>query len=204
MSQSRESITNPSVHEQQLWIKFQQGDENALSSIYSVYFDQLYNYGSRFTPNATLVEDCIQELFIKLIRNKANLAVPDSLKNYLFRALRSILFDHFERLNKFPSGELNEVVAFELETHAESKIISGEEQAARYEKLNAALQQLTPRQREAIFLKYQEGLSYPEIAEMLSLSQKAAYKLVGRAIQALRSMSVSIIVFSQIFNHYNA
>ena len=51
-----------------------------------------------------------------------------------------------------------------------------------------ALDQLTPRQREAIFLKYQEGFSYPEIAEMMTLTQKATYKLVGRGIGVLRKV----------------
>ena len=203
MNQKRDSITNPTVsYEQQLWQMFQQGDEKALSSIYSIYFDQLYNYGSRFTKNNALVEDCIQELFIKLIRNKLNLALPDSVKNYLFKALRSIIFDHLERLNKYPPAEINDAVEFELETRVEDRISPREEEAARSEKLTAALRQLTPRQREAIFLRYHEGLSYPEIAEMLELSQKAAYKLIGRAIQALRSIGLTIVV-AQALNHFN-
>lgn len=174
--------------EQELWKSYQKGDDRALSSIYSIYFDHLYNYGFRFTRDATLIEDCIQELFIKLIRNRQNLSLPVSVKAYLFRSFRSYIVDKIEQLRKRPLAEMNEMVDFNLELNQEATLISTEEADELQEKMKTALEQLTPRQREAIFLKYQEGLSYPEIAAMLSLTQKATYKLVGRAIQTLREI----------------
>ena len=168
-----------------LWQSFQQGNDGALATIYSKYFDHLYNYGFKFTHDNSLVEDCIQELFIKLMRNRQNLSLPASVKNYLFKAFRSQLFDELEKLKKRPLQELQETTEFELELHrSPGSLDDGDE---RQQKLQTALAQLTPRQREAIFLKYQEGFSYPEIAEILSLTQKATYKLVGRAMQTLRS-----------------
>lgn len=177
--------------EQELWRKFQQGDEKALAAIYSAYFSRLYNYGFKFTSDANLVEDCIQELFIKLIRNRRNLALPDLVKNYLFTAFRSFLFDRLKKLTKSSLQELEESHDFNLEPNRESEMIQGEEVSARVSKLKAGLEQLTPRQREAIFLKYEEGFSYPEIAQTLAMSQKAAYKLVGRALQVLRAVALS-------------
>ncbi|HEX7845955.1 MAG TPA: sigma-70 family RNA polymerase sigma factor [Chitinophagaceae bacterium] len=193
------SIAQAVSPEQALWKNFQEGNDKALADIYSLYFDQLYNYGFRFTHDVTLVEDCIQELFIKLIRNKQNLSLPGSVKNYLFKAFRSYLFDKMEKLKKYPSQEIHESLEFDMEPHRESAIIQGEEQEARNEQLKTALEQLTPRHREAIFLKYEEGFSYPEIAEMLSLTQKAAYKLVGRAIQTLRSVTIQGFVLYGFF-----
>ena len=172
--------------EHHLWQNFQQGDDAALASIYSFYFDHLYNYGFKFTHDALLVEDCIQELFIKLMRNRRNLAIPVSVKNYLFKAFRSQLFDELEKLKKRSADELQESTAFDLELQRHTDA-HNEEVMEQHQKLQAAITQLTPRQREVIFLKYQEGFSYPEIAEILSLTPKATYKLVGRAIQTLRS-----------------
>ena len=173
--------------DQSLWQNFQQGDDKALAAIYSIYFDHLYNYGFKFTHDALLVEDCIQELFIKLMRSRKSLSVPSSIKNYLFKAFRSHLFDEMEKLRKRPMQELQESMEFDLEPHRDAKEFDHE----RHQKVQAALTELTPRQREAIFLKYQEGFSYPEIAEILSLTQKATYKLVGRAIQSLRSAALA-------------
>ena len=172
--------------EHQLWQNYQRGDDAALASIYSTYFHHLYNYGFKFTHDSLLVEDCIQELFIKLMRNRRNLATPASVKNYLFKAFRSQLFDELEKLKKKPVDELQESTAFDLDLqhHTDAE---NEELIDRHQKMQSAIAALTPRQREVIFLKYQEGFSYPEIAEILSLTPKATYKLVGRAIQTLRS-----------------
>lgn len=181
--------------EQNLWKSFQLGDEKALSRLYSIYFNTLYNYGFKFSRDAAFVEDCIQELFIKLIRNKKNLSLPASVKTYLFKALRSVMFDKWEQSKKFQSQELNEATAFDLELQ-QYNLHDSDERDSQQRKLETALLQLTPRQREAIFLKYQEGFSYPEIADMLSLTQKATYKLIGRAVQALRSATGSAVVIT--------
>lgn len=186
------SIRPPEPYEQGLWKNFQQGDQNALATLYSIYFDSLYNYGFKFSTDATLIEDCIQELFIKLMVNRQNLAIPESVKNYLFKAFRSYIFDKKAQSKKYSASDIEESVAFDLVPHRESEIIDRETVAAREKKVQQALNQLTPRQREAIFLKYHEGFSYVEIAEILSLTQKATYKLVGRAIESLRSAAISL------------
>jgi RNA polymerase sigma factor (sigma-70 family) len=180
--------------EQEFWKQFQQGNNDALSAIYTSYFDQLYNYGFRFTNDATLVEDSIQELFIKLMRNRNNLAVPGSVKAYLFTSIRFQLFDKLSQSRKTALQELNETTGFTADLYAEPGIILNEEENARNRKLKLALDSLTPRQREAVFLKYQEGLSYPEIADMLSLTQKATYKLIARAIQNLKSGVITLLL----------
>ena len=174
--------------EQELWKSHQSGDDHALSAIYSMYFDPLFNYGFRFTRDTTLIEDCIQELFLKLIRNRRNLSLPASVKAYLFKSFRSHIIDKMEQARRRPVAEINEYADFSLELNHEDFMISTEESDSRKQRLKAALDQLTPRQREAIFLKYEEGLSYPEIAEMLALTQKATYKLIGRAVQTLRTI----------------
>ena len=188
------AITPTVSYEQGLWKSFQLGNQQALATIYSIYFDHLYNYGFKFTRDATLVEDCIQELFIRLIRNGSRLAVPDSLKNYLFTAFRNHLFDKMASLKKKSTREIQESAEFELQLAEDPDILSGEADQEAQKKLSDALGKLTPRQREAIFLRYQQGFSYPEIATMLSLNQKSTYKLIARAIQVLRESSILLVI----------
>jgi RNA polymerase sigma factor (sigma-70 family) len=54
--------------------------------------------------------------------------------------------------------------------------------------LKSALETLTARQKEAIYFKYYENLSYRQIAAVLNITTKATYKLVSRAISELRSV----------------
>lgn len=193
-------IPKHTLVEQGLWTDFQKGDDDSLGNIYTIYFDSLYNYGFKFTRDALLVEDCIQELFVKLLRNRRNLSLPVSVRNYLFGALRSHLFDKLEQVKRQSFIELNEKIDFHLDPDREVSIIEREKAAETESKLRKALQQLTPRQREAIFLKYQEGFSYAEIADILKMTQKAVYKLVGRAIQTLRTIAAPAVMLLSIYS----
>ena len=51
----------------------------------------------------------------------------------------------------------------------------------------SVIKKLTPRQREAIFFKFYENMSYEEISNILGITTKATYKLIARAITELRS-----------------
>ena len=53
-------------------------------------------------------------------------------------------------------------------------------------RLKTALASLTDRQREAIFLKFYEGLSYEEVSAIMNISTKATYKIMARALGMLK------------------
>lgn len=89
--------------EQEKWVSFQSGDKNSFAWLYDTYVDDLYNYGIRFIADTHLVEDTIQDLFIRLWKNKRGLKVPPSVKNYLFTAFRNLLFRTLSRQKKFLS-----------------------------------------------------------------------------------------------------
>jgi RNA polymerase sigma factor (sigma-70 family) len=61
--------------------------------------------------------------------------------------------------------------------------------------LNKAVKKLTERQKEAIFFLFYENLSYEEVAHILTISTKATYKLVARALGDLRSIYKQTTVF---------
>ena len=175
--------------EQEIWGSFVSGDDKSLEILYRRYFDQLYNYGNKWLNNPSLTEDSIQDLFVKLMRNRSNLVTPDSVKYYLLRSFRSIVLDKLKAKDRIKLMDDPKENLFQVELCPEQQMIGAQEEDILRKQLSDAMKQLTARQREAIFLKYQEGLSYPEIADMLALSQKATYKLVGRAIQTLRSVT---------------
>jgi RNA polymerase sigma factor (sigma-70 family) len=65
-------------------------------------------------------------------------------------------------------------------------------EASLRQRLELALRGLTGRQREAIYLRFYEGLSYQEVADLLGISVKATYKMMARALLHLKeNMSVT-------------
>jgi DNA-directed RNA polymerase specialized sigma24 family protein len=75
---------------------------------------------------------------------------------------------------------------FALEISAEQQRMNAEEQQQQLHVLTSAMRRLTPRQKEAVFFRFYENMSYEEIAGILNISVKATYKLVARAIIMLR------------------
>jgi RNA polymerase sigma factor (sigma-70 family) len=173
--------------EAEVWQALKEGDQNAYSRIYETYFDRLYNYGFKFTKDRVLVEDAIQDLFVKIWQNRSGLSVPASVTNYLYKSLRSVLFNKLTR-----GGEaLRQNVGlddyhFEVVPSPEADLIQNHALCDRREQLQKALVELTPRQREAIFLKFYEGLSYEEVAGIMAVSVKAVYKIIARALLVLK------------------
>ena len=83
----------------------------------------------------------------------------------------------------------------EIQFAIDSIIIQKETDLAMKVQINKALQQLTDKQREAIFLRFYEELSYVEIAGVMNISVKATYKLMARALNELKELFSIPIVF---------
>lgn len=162
---------------------------------YKTFFNKFYNYGKKFTIDTSLIEDSIQEVFLDIWKKrKPNQAVEFS-KSYYFAAFHYTLFRKIKNKAKFE----NVLDYVEPEFSAEKKIISKEISEEKRKKIQQALQSLTSRQREAIFLRFYEGLSYEEVAEVLNISVKATYKIIARSLSSLKknfrtSLLVEVLV----------
>ncbi|AFD05711.1 RNA polymerase sigma factor [Solitalea canadensis] len=192
--------------EAQLWVAFKKGDQKAYERIYSAYYPILYNYGYKYIRNTHLVTDLIHDLFLKLWTSRERLSDPASIKNYLFKSFRGHLFNHSKASKNIFVGDGNQLNDFNIELNdsPESNFIADEQMTGLRKKIGQALQKLTDRQREVIYLRYYEEFSYPEIAEIMGLTLKGTYKLMGRAIETLRSQESigNIILFLITQKHF--
>ena len=184
------------IEEENLWRLFIKGDDDSLEKLYRRYFDELYSYGKKWLQDAMLTEDCIQDLFVKLMNNRASLSPTTSVKYYLFRSYRSVVLDKIKLSNRMPLIDEPGEHLFLFDLSPEKKLVDEQDSAAMKQKLAAALQALTPRQREAIFLRYIQGFSYPQVAEALELTAKGTYKLMARAIEALKEHMLGGIILA--------
>ncbi len=178
------------------WDAFKEGNKQAYATIYKTYYSSLYVYGLKFTADATLVEDCIQEVFTAFWLNRHKLSAVKTLHSYLFVSFRNGLFRDLQK-NKNSSlsqFDRNEYV-FDLQLSAERIMINAEEMYEQSIGLHEAIDKLTDRQKEVIYLKFYQNLSYDEIALILGISLKAAYKLFARAIGELRQTYQKRIAF---------
>jgi len=167
------------------WQSFRMGEEEAFKLLFERYSPLLFNYGYRFTREENVIEDSIQEFFMKIWHNRANLNDTVSVKNYVYKAFRRTLLIYIERANR-KQNIPKEHLSFEIELPHDTKIMRKERLEEIKVQLQKALDKMTPRQREVIHLRYFEELSYEEIADIMGLSVKDLYKLFYRAMDSLR------------------
>jgi RNA polymerase sigma factor (sigma-70 family) len=178
--------SEPPSAEKLHWQSMLKGESRGLEQLYERYADPLYNYGSKFTADKDLIKDCIQELFVNLWTRRSFISDPANVKNYLFKSFRLSVFKKTALLQKNKEYQEIENYPFQVSLSIEDELIGAERNEALSRKLEATLKQLTDRQREAIFLKFYEGLSYEEIAGVMGISVKASYKLMARALGFLK------------------
>lgn len=170
-----------------VWRAFKSGDRKAFDYIFRKHVRLLYAYGGKITKDQNLVEDCIQDLFVELWQRRVALADVNTIKYYLLKGLRR----RITRKLSTDKAWVNEDIAVleqksDIEFPLEFRII--EEQAAveQRENLFRAISLLSKRQREAIYLKFYEKISYEQLADIMNLGLKSAYNVIGKAIETLR------------------
>lgn len=184
----------------QLWVAFRRGSGEAYAHLYKIYFYKLYNYGKKFTTDTSLVEDCIQQLFVELWQNKQNLGNTASVKNYLYKSFRRKIL---RKIHQSPrvmfTPHATENCPFNLSLSHENDIIREEVQENQKHLLEEGLNTLSEKQKEAIFLKFYDRLSYDEISQIMDLDTKAVYDLVYKGIVKLKKHlkpSISLVTYS--------
>ncbi|MGN7824651.1 sigma-70 family RNA polymerase sigma factor [Chitinophaga varians] len=175
------------MQDKELWSWYKSGEISGLEGLYNAYYMPLANYGFKFTEDKSLIDESIQDLFQRLWRNRDATGTPPAVKQYLLLSFRQILL----RKLQYSPSRLEETfseehVPFYLELSYEHPLIRAERAADLKKKVDALTDALTHRQREAIFLKYYEDLSFEEIAAILQINANGTYKLVYRALERLR------------------
>jgi RNA polymerase sigma factor (sigma-70 family) len=171
----------------QIWLSFRQGSEEAFTELMELYYPAMLNYGLRFRRDRELVKDCIQDLFLDLWKSRKTLSDVMAPKSYLLVSLRRKLLKEVGRLKWFAeSPEVSDDYHFEVQFAIETYLINTEIQHEDLKKLKKSLSQLTKRQREAIYLRFYQELSYDEIAETLGIHKHSAVNLVYEAIRFIK------------------
>jgi RNA polymerase sigma factor (sigma-70 family) len=173
---------------QLLWMSFLQGNKEALATIFLLFHDDLYRYGLKLAGNRNLVEDSLQDLFLQLWKNRSHLRQVDNLKPYLFKSFRNHVLDNVELQNPVIHIEIDFEHPFEVTYSPEDFIIQQQVTEDNQLKIVEALNNLSSRQREAIYLRYFEDLDFEMIAIIMEMNVQSVRNTLHRGLQALRNL----------------
>ena len=166
------------------WSAFKKGDQSAYEHIFKTHYALLINYGVKLNPDREAVRDLVQNLMCNLWANRNRLGDTTSIRNYLLASLRRMILRN-ARKSVFHIHINTSDPSFYLQSSHESKLILDQQEKLRSEILNAAIDKLPNRQKEALYLKYYGERSFEEIADTMEISTRAVYKLIYKAIDHL-------------------
>jgi len=191
-------IKNPDYF---LWTRFKGGDQEALEEIYQQNYQALFNYGLRIHADENLVKDVIQELFFDIISNLKKIGDTDNIRFYLIASFRrKMMLTLKKKANTILPGK-DQYFVFDFDVSAEESIIKGEEDRSVRLKMRKIINNLSSRQKEAIFLKFYNNMTYEEITRIMGISYQSARSTIYKAIQTLRKILEQEIAVEKIKIH---
>lgn len=184
----RSNVTDPNTETQQ-WSRFCKGDRQAFDMLYAVYFPVLFQYCIRFTHDRNLIKDVLQEFFITLFLKPPKAAAVQHWKSYLLVSVRRQLVKAIAReATSFTSLQNEDTYDFELELAADAALIEKQDDGKRTRTVQQLINQLSARQREAVYLYFFENIPYEQIADILGMKEvKYARTLIYRALDDIRA-----------------
>ncbi|TRX61194.1 sigma-70 family RNA polymerase sigma factor [Fulvivirga sp. M361] len=173
-----------------LWYFFSKGDHRATSYIYKTYRAKLLEYGRQFAEPER-VKDCIQEVFLDLMKKRIKPEQPASIQGYLNACLKHKLLRKVKRDGmEFTESRLdnsngnNHALAMSKHAHEVDWTLPGQDS-----QLSRAFKELPFRYRKALLLHYIKNKSHKEVAKLMRLNtEEAARSVVYRGKEQLKKL----------------
>lgn len=175
-------------HLSELAVRVKRGDVGAFEQLFRECHAPLCEVVDSYVRSQAIAEEIVQDLFFVLWMKRASWTVTESALGYLSAAARNRALHHLRR--QAVAQRWADQVGDDASDAAMSQPVARPDQAAEASEAAAALRraidQLPPRSRLAVVLRWDHGMSYDEVATMMGISVKGVEKLLTGARQKLR------------------
>ncbi|HXO76695.1 MAG TPA: sigma-70 family RNA polymerase sigma factor [Puia sp.] len=197
-----------------LWLQFKNGDREAFAILYEKFIIPLIAYGTKLCPDRELLKDQIQELFVELWNSRENLSIPGAFhparaagatgpakaagatRFYLLKALRYKLIRLEKHRHTRVAAQDGQFIDTLMEASIETSIIEKEAHESWRTLLKDALSHLTLRQQEIIQLRFYQGFTHEQIAELMDVNYQSVSNLLHKALCRLKEkIKMPVFVF---------
>ncbi len=164
-----------------LMLLFAGGDPGAARILTARLLPRVLNHAARVLGDRAEAEDVAQEAMMRLWRAAADWQADGAkVSTWLFRVTANLAIDRLRRAGRAVGLDETDEPADDV-PGADDRLIRADRMAA----LDSALATLPERQRQAVVLRHIEGVSNPDIAEVLDISVEAVESLTARGKRAL-------------------
>ena len=176
-----------------LMARFQEGDAQALGTLYDRYADRLKAYAYR--QGAKRPDDVVQDAFMRVVRNGSSFKGNAKFKTWLFSITRNLCIDASRRDKFREMPKLEDPIGREGAMTRGDTIANPAPQANSLraaqdnqfkQALETALAAMPEEQRAVFMLRQYSGMAFAEIAEVVGCKENTAKSRMRYALQALR------------------
>ena len=156
------------------------GDTTAFGELYIAYVDRIFSFVFSHYRNKQFAEDVTEEVFIKAWKAiRTCKGREDTFVAWLYKIARNHMIDEIRKLKRRPGLDTDIIEVF---AHFDNEIEGYLEQR----ELMMFIDKLSANQRQVVLLKFIQGLSNEEIAQVMGKSQGAIRIMQMRALDNLR------------------
>ena len=170
-----------------LWQRFKKGDRQAFIRIYTKYYPPLLVYGMKIKSDHELVKDSIQEMFMDIMSHIENLGDIHNILYYLITCLRRKIFRKIQcNLSSYSNGDFYFQTLQLADDAADDEVFSLDIRRKKKELMRRMINHLSPRQKEALLMKFYLNMDYKDIAAIMGLNIQSVRNLIHKGIKTLR------------------
>lgn len=173
------------IHEAELVRRAQQGDTQAFAALLTEHQRFVYNLALRSLGDAHEAEDVAQEAFVRAWQALPRFRGQSRFQTWLYRIVVNLCFTRMPRLRR-DLNALSEEDALDLPSESFADPAVGIEQQEQRAFLFRQIEALSESQRLLVTLRFQQELSYEEIASIVNLPLGTVKVGIFRARQRLR------------------
>ena len=181
-----ESNLAEAEQEQTLVARAIEGDANAFGVLYSRHLDAIYRHVYFRVADVSLAEDLTEEVFVRAWTGMSKYKPQGHrFTSWLYRIAQNLIVDHYRKHSRRP-----QVDDPETELLPDSQLLPEDQISFQqdFEGLANAVQQLGSDEQQVIILRFVEGLSHREVAEVIGKSEGASRVIQHRALEALAGL----------------
>lgn len=161
----------------------QAGSEKAFEELYNKYANKIYNITRKMNVEKEEAENVVQDVFLKIWRNRINLDSQLSFTAYLITIAKSIIIKQTQQRARFMAYQ-------NYSLHVEPQASNSTEEYVIFKELedvsNKAYSTLPARQQQVYLMKNSEYLTTDEITQKLGVSKRTVENQLYRATKALK------------------
>ena len=184
------------INLEEIILKLAENNDSAMDELFNYYYPRLYNFSKSFLKIETGIDDILQEVFVKIWKNRKSIKNSETFNSLIFTITRNLLLNELRsRLN---NQKLKDEIR-NLSIASEYSLLEKVHYNDLKEKVDLIVYELPERQKEIFTLSRKSGLSHKEIAEKLGITTKTVEYHITQSVKALKAKLKALGLMSLLY-----